>query len=65
MQLGCPLYFQTIYQLWILWKKTSQTTKKYIDIQSQVICVNKFYVKKSLHVLEDGASGVQVGDIEQ
>ena len=23
------------------------------------------FLKKSLHVLEDGASGVQVGDIEQ
>jgi hypothetical protein len=22
-------------------------------------------IKKSLHILEDGASGVQVGDIEQ
>ena len=24
-----------------------------------------FFSKESLHILEDGASGVQVGDIEQ
>jgi hypothetical protein len=27
--------------------------------------VDKIYVKKNQHILEDGASGVQVGDIEQ
>ena len=35
---------------------------KHIDPQSEAIYGDK---KKSLHILEDGASGVQVGDVAQ
>ena len=35
------------------------------DLQSQAIYDDNFLFKKSLHILEDGASGVQAGDIEQ
>ena len=38
--------------------------QKHIDIQNHVIYVDKFFFKKSLHILEDGASGVQVYDIK-
>ena len=34
-------------------------------LQSQAIYHDKSNSKKNLHILEDGASGVQVGDIEQ
>ena len=34
--------------------------KKHIDLQSQVIYVDKLFFKKGLHILEDGASSVQV-----
>ena len=36
---------------------------KNIVLQSQAIYDDKKNPKKSLHILEDGASGVQVGDI--
>ena len=36
--------------------------KNMLDLQKQEICDEKF-PRKSLHILEDGASGVQVGDI--
>jgi hypothetical protein len=36
-----------------------------IDPQSQAIHDVKKNSNKSLHILEDGASGVQVSDIEQ
>ena len=36
-----------------------------MHLQSQAIYDDKKNSKKSLHVLEDSASGVQVGDIEQ
>ena len=39
--------------------------KKHIDLQSQAIDDDKNNSKKSLHILEDGASSVQVGDSEQ
>ena len=40
--------------------------QKHTDLQSQAIFYDKKNnSKKSLHILEDGASGVQVGDIEQ
>ena len=39
--------------------------KKQIDLQSLAIYDDKNNSKKSLHILEDGVSGVQVGDIEQ
>ena len=39
--------------------------KKQIDLQSQVINDDQNNFKKILHILEDGASDVQVGDIEQ
>ena len=38
---------------------------KHIDLHSQEIYDDKKNSKKSLHILEDGTSGVQVGDIEQ
>ena len=49
-------------------------TKNFIDIwkikikiglQSHTNYDDKYNSKKRLHILEDGASGVQVGDIEQ
>ena len=40
--------------------KTCWSTKP-----SNLIYDDKINSKKSLHILEDGASGVQVGDIEQ
>ena len=42
-------------------KGKSKTFGKYIDLQSQAIYVDNFVFKKSLHILEDGASNVQVG----
>ena len=39
--------------------------KKNIDLQSQTIYDDKKNSKKGLHILEDYASGVQVGDIKQ
>jgi hypothetical protein len=36
-----------------------------MDLQRQAIYVDKMFFKKSLHILEDYASGVQVGHIEQ
>ena len=38
---------------------------KHIDLQSQALCVDKNNLKKILYVLEDGASSVPVGDVEQ
>jgi hypothetical protein len=46
-------------------KKNPQTFKKHIELQSQAINVDKNNTKKSLHILGNGASGVQVGVIEQ
>ena len=39
--------------------------KKHIGLQSQSISDDNFYFKKSLHILEEGGSGVQVDHIEQ
>jgi hypothetical protein len=46
-------------------KKNPQTFKKHIELQSQAINVDENNTKKSLHILGNGASGVQVGVIEQ
>ena len=50
-------------------KKTKQTNKQtckeHINLQIWEIFIDKDKSKKSLHILEDGASGVQVGDIKQ
>ena len=46
-------------------KKNFMDIKKQIDLQSLEIYDDKNNSKKSLHILEDGVSGVQVGDIEQ
>ena len=46
-------------------KEKTYTLKKHIDLQSQAIYDDNNNSKKNLHILEDGASGVQVGDIEQ
>ena len=43
----------------------SLTSKKHTHLQSQAIYFDKNNCNKSIHVFEDGASGVQVGDIEQ
>ena len=45
--------------------KKKSTYKKHIDLQSQVIYVDKNNSKIILHILEDCANGVQVGHIEQ
>ena len=39
--------------------------KQHIDLQGQAIYNDKKKSKKCLHVLEDSASGVTGGDIEQ
>ena len=39
--------------------------QKNIDLQGQSIYVEKNNSKKSLHILEDSASGVQVRDINK
>ena len=39
--------------------KSLEHLKKHIDLQSQIIYVEEFIFKKSLHILEDGASSVQ------
>ena len=46
-------------------KNFINTWKKHIDLQSQAIYDDKKNSKDSLHILEDGASGVRVGDIKQ
>ena len=46
-------------------KYKSWTFQKHIDLQSQADYDDKKNSKKNLHTLEDGASGVQVGDIKQ
>ena len=38
---------------------------KHTDLQSQANYDDKTNSKKNLHILEDGASGVQIGDIDQ
>ena len=43
----------------------SCTIKKRIDLKVQAIYDYNLCFKESLLILEDGASGVQVGDIEQ
>lgn len=48
------LILNTNFELW-----------KHINLQSQTIYDDKNISKKNLHVLEDDASCVQVGDIEQ
>ena len=42
-------------------RKHHKHLKKYIDLQSQASYVDNSYFRKSLHILEDGASSVQVG----
>ena len=44
--------------------KRSETFREYIDLQSQAIYVDKKKFKRTLHILKDGASCVQVGAIE-
>ena len=39
--------------------------KNHIGLQSHAICDDKNSWQKILYLLKDGASGVQVGDIEQ
>ena len=46
-------------------KKKLYKSLNHTNLQSQVIYNDKQNSKKSLHILEDDASGVQVGDIEQ
>ena len=41
------------------------TLKNDIDLQSQANYDEKKNSRKSLHISEDGASGVQVGNIEE
>ena len=45
-------------------KKNLLTFKKYTDLEAKQVMV-KIFSKKILHILEDGASDVQVRDIEQ
>ena len=45
-----------ILRLWRK-KKIVKQFRKYIDLQSQIIYVDKKKFKKNLHILEDGASG--------
>jgi hypothetical protein len=39
---------------------------KHVEMQRQAIYADEcFFLEKSLHILEDVASGVQVGDLQQ
>ena len=46
-------------------KKKIPDTSRNIDLQSQAIYDDKENSKKTLHILEDNVSGVQVSVIEQ
>ena len=46
--------------IWKFVKKTIITFEMHIDLQGQAIYIDKLFMK-SLHILEDGASRVQVG----
>ena len=52
------------YQLQNNLKKRWYTFIEHLELQSQVICIDKNNAKKSLHILEEGASGYASGDIE-
>ena len=46
-------------------KRIIGIAKKNINIQSQALHGDRKQFQKSLHILEDDARGVQVGDIKQ
>jgi hypothetical protein len=46
-------------------EKSWTLLEKNINLQSQAVNDDKNNSKKILHILEDGASGVQIVDIEQ
>ena len=45
-------------------KNKSIDISKHIDLQSQEMYDGKNIFKKSVHISQDGGSGVEVGDIE-
>ena len=56
------MFNEVIHNYTIILTWTLLTT---INLQSQASYDDKNNFNKSVHILEDGASGVQVGDIEQ
>jgi hypothetical protein len=54
-----------VLELWILWKKNSQTFWKYVGLQSQTLHVNRTNFKRGVNIFKDNVRGVQVVDIEQ
>ena len=46
-------------------EKDNRHFKNILIYKAKQFMMAKRYPKKSLHILEDGVSGVQVGDIEQ
>ena len=54
-----------MYYLWILWRKIHRHTKSILIYKAKQVMMTKKISKKSLHILEDSASGVQVGNIKQ
>jgi hypothetical protein len=46
-------------------KKKVMDISNSVDLQSQTIYDDPKKIQERLHILEDGASGVQAGDIEQ
>ena len=62
------MWFKTIHQLWILWRKDSWTLKKHTDLQSHAFYDDKNNSKNNsnnINILEYNTNGVQVDDIEQ
>ena len=48
-----------VLELWILWKKNSQTFWKYIGLQIQTLYANKTNFERSVHIFKDNVRGVQ------
>lgn len=59
-------WFKSTHRLWIFFlENIHRRFKKHIDLQTQAIYVDKNNCKRNLNILEDNASGAQVGDVEQ
>lgn len=56
-------WFNFMYRLWVSWRKKIHRHFKFVDIAKQFM-MRKKNSEKIRHVFKDGASGVQVGDID-
>ena len=65
----CPVFSESDSKLYTDFEfceeKNHWHFKNILIYKAQQIMMTKKISQKSLHILEDGASGVQVGDIEQ